>query len=1016
MDASSRDARHPRGPNAETGAGFVHDHGPQANGATHGTPLTDDESHQHNGDGLPLPLSIFSGNDAAANDAILKQALTVLDGFALDRPSARLAFVAERIVCFADEATSISATARTEPWVDCTSLLQFCHMKALSCLDDIVESGGLTPDTDDDEDLGAPFLDYLLASATSGSVDTAAPPRYDLDAPAERPSPSGPPPTDRSASLGGRQPSSNDGALRFPHPSGFRSHGDAAPTSAPSPAPSLASRAELDPSAVLPGELAWPRAGETDARLAAEQRDTLSPSFAASAAGARATPSTIPLLVHSPPPVEESSHEAWLLLADARMRSTGRAPAADAVRCPPPSPAVKTEPVDAPGVKRESGGLPPPRSPDSLSYHRFLPRSRPPTDEGPGEPPLPSLFYGSSPAAVHLPGGTPGFGDPCTITLRIPPHFAVGAPVLLRPVPANLDNRFRHLGLLARPAAAFVDFGPVTCPGLNREVNFVWFTIYNPTGRSVELPASTPCCVVELSEPAPPPAGPLSAPRAPLPHAPATAGPSVADERPPQHTGESLRRPAHGPWRCPVSLPVSRAPSTPAEVSRPTRATADPPPRSAVEGPRQPMPPPSQGAGAARYTEPFDADNGDIVSYMTSLPDSLRPLWHSTTPTEGFENASIIPATTFEAMSIQAVYDPDELASRPHLKPGVVKAQIIECLQKPTLFLLFRAQLIDDLLSRWLFSFGRSLTFKVPPLQCSERSDAAVFSALGLALSTIPGLQADWRAVQSLPFFGDKLRALLDGLDSTLAPPLGQNLGATQWRRLDLHAGETTLLFMSRVKTAASLYLDMTPAVFKNRLLEIASDLDAEQQTSETASFLSWCRALPSNVTPGQASTLIRSEHVSRVALRPAPPANDGELHGRAFPSGGLSNLLRGNDIVPLYEAHGIPIPGVQIGLAADKENPCPMCVKFGRPTAQWVSLPNGDKPKPPAGGCFIHGPWRCPEYPSDIRRLHADKPELNLDLPTLLNKVDATVVYKAYCVQHGLTPQVAPAAAKPEA
>ena len=159
---------------------------------------------------------------------------------------------------------------------------------------------------------------------------------------------------------------------------------------------------------------------------------------------------------------------------------------------------------------------------------------------------------------------------------------------------------------------------------------------------------------------------------------------------------------------------------------------------------------------------------------------------------------------------------------------------------------------------------------------------------------------------------------------------------------------------------------------------------------------------------------LVSAEHIHRIALRlgpPTPPPPPGQplpgTAGEAFPTGGRDKM-RGNNIIPLYEANNLPPQPVQIAACDDPLHPCLMCVLKNRLCIQFDPLPDGSRPRPPAGGCFIHGAYRCPKYAEDLRETHAAKPELNLDVAALLEKVDPMVVYKAYCVRENIVPRVA--------
>jgi len=393
------------------------------------------------------------------------------------------------------------------------------------------------------------------------------------------------------------------------------------------------------------------------------------------------------------------------------------------------------------------------------------------------------------------------------------------------------------------------------------------------------------------------------------------------------------------------------------------------------------------------------------------LPLPLRMRWFNALPKFGYEHSAIVPAAPYDAACIAAIFEADELRASPHLTAVSVRKSVVACIASHELYLTFRAQLVDDLAARWLYSFGCSLTSSMAPVHCAARADSAAFHALYAALSTVGELQPDWRTVQRLVSAGERLDSFLDALDSMFAPPVGQNPDATKWRRLDLKVGEVTQVFMFRAKDVASLQREMTPAVFLTRLIEIASDVDAEIKSLETAAFLTWCRSLAPDTTPGLAATLLKVEHVSRIALRPAAaehPEDDAGRHGHpgvSFPT--KFEPKRGNNIAALYAHHNEPLPPVQVALAKDPEHPCPMCKLHGRRTVPYVLDDKGGRPKPPAGATFTHGAYRCQFFEADLRRLHAEHPELGLEVPALLEKIDAMVIYKAYCVEHGLTPQV---------
>ena len=102
-------------------------------------------------------------------------------------------------------------------------------------------------------------------------------------------------------------------------------------------------------------------------------------------------------------------------------------------------------------------------------------------------------------------------------------------------------------------------------------------------------------------------------------------------------------------------------------------------------------------------------------------------------------------------------------------------------------------------------------------------------------------------------------------------------------------------------------------------------------------------------------------------------------------------------------------VPAVQITLAADPNNPCAMCVLKNRKTVHFELLSNGDRPKPPPGGCFVHGAYRCPHFGDDLQALNAARPELELDMAALTQRIDPLAIYKAHCVKSGVVPKLVP-------
>ena len=1038
---------------------------------THATPLTDRTGIQ-NATGLSLPLSIFSGN-TEEEDAAVVSACFLFKAFSSFAPDSRRSFVANAIVEYVIQLTEHAQSLETESleflFSDHRQLLAHVHAIAINDLTADVAKGVVF--SDDDDDFGEDFVATVLNEHASYLARTLAP----ATTPAPR-LPASASPLNDSAPAGGEVLFPSDGVTRpapvnDPAPATGDVHSASSllsPERAWPGSNDLASRraAERRPTVEradlqlrLDVLLTTPPTMQAPERLFWADQGQDFDQLVAYAVATHPEPFTTAILRST------FADRPALRAADHAPLGTGPPPSASLPWLDEAQLLLKREPplksehgADLAPGRPAQAGPPPPSSRPPLSRPPSpapnLPAHTPPAASS--GPPLTLALHAYSPVAVLVPPQSQ-----LCLALRLSGAVATGSRVCLDPLPPGADPRLRTLGLQFPRVCGHVDLGPIDTR-FDREVLFVWGYVANNTHREVTLPAAIPCCTVE---PAPlldsasridPPAQGLRRPAteaalsasldrliavdAPRP-APPLASPPARTPVPLQQPAPIRRSPTRlAPGAFPARLP-NAAPRPPAPKPAfssvatgdagaapyvpPTWATHDE--RAGAErarateratdeawaaGVQARLGPPQPAATPASDPLVFNKDTDNVVTFMCNLPTQFRMSWLHEVPEKDYGSSAVIAAQPYADACVAAIYDADELAGSPFLTADFGREQIEGCILEPSLYLLFRAQFINDLVGRWFFAFGSSLLSRVPLAQCRGRSDASAFRAAGDVLATIPALHADWRSVQSLATWHDKLDTLLRALDGILAPPLGQNPGATLWRRLDLVGGEDTMAFLIRTKGVASLQQLMTPALFRDRVTEIASDVDAEVKSTESAAFLAWCRALDAHVTPADAVSLIRTEHIHRVALRPAPPASPppstdtGE--GLSFPSRD-PNKIRGNNIVPLYEAHGLTPQPVQIAACEDPRHPCSMCYLKNRPTVQFDTLPNGDRPRPPAGGCFIHGAYRCPKYADDLRDLHAAKPELGLDVAALLEKIDPLVIYRAYCVKENIVPRSAP-------